>query len=249
MVALEAPPPAARCLRARATSCPQAAWLRLSETWFFRIDLPAGLDGKRRRRRVRRFATESEVRRALAQAKVDIDAGRLRHTVRQTVGDPANEWLEAVRPNRKASTFSNGGWLMRAYVGVRGSAQSAWTASCQPDVQKLYSELRSSGAQGWEAPVRNSGPQHPWGPAQRPQLDGRSSQFASHASRAYTRSSYICCSAGLPSRDSHDVDQVLRCFGHFPPFAQLLPFDVAHIRFGTSRDPRQPPKNQGAKPG
>ena len=197
MVALEAPPPAARCLRARATSCPQAAWLRLSETWFFRIDLPAGLDGKRRRRRVRCFATESEVRRALAQAKVDIDAGRLRHAVRQTVGDPANEWLEAVRPNRKASTFSNGGWLMRAYVVPRVGPirlDRLLPTRC-PEVVLRAAQF---GCSRWEAPVRNSGPQHPWGPAQRPQLDGESSQFASHASRAYTRSSYICCSAGLP---------------------------------------------------
>ena len=51
--------------------------------------------------------TEREARRALAQAKVDIDAGRLRYGARRTVGDLATEWLEAVRPNRKASTFSN----------------------------------------------------------------------------------------------------------------------------------------------
>ena len=54
-----------------------------------------------------------------AQAKVDIDAGRLRHEARCTVGDLANEWLEAVRPNRKASTFSTWDRLMRAYVVPR----------------------------------------------------------------------------------------------------------------------------------
>jgi hypothetical protein len=43
-------------------------------------------------------------RRALAQAKVDIDAGRLRHGLRRTVADLAAEWLDAVQPNRKAST-------------------------------------------------------------------------------------------------------------------------------------------------
>ena len=43
------------------------------------------------------------------RSKVDIDTGRLR----RTVAELAAEWLEAVRPNRKASTFSNYGWLMR----------------------------------------------------------------------------------------------------------------------------------------
>ena len=100
---------------------------RRGETWFFRIDLPDGLDGKRRQKRVSGFATERQARRALAQAKVDIDAGRLRHEARCTVGDLANEWFEAVRPNRKASTFSNWDRLMRAYV-VPASATLAWTA-------------------------------------------------------------------------------------------------------------------------
>jgi integrase len=82
---------------------------RRGESWFFRVDLPPGPDGKRRQKRVGGFATEREARRALAQSKVDIDTGRLR----RTVAELAAEWLEAVRPNRKASTFSNYGWLMR----------------------------------------------------------------------------------------------------------------------------------------
>ncbi len=92
---------------------------RRGESWFFRVDLPVGADGKRRQRRISGFATEREARRALAQTKVDIDIGRLRYGPRRTVADLASEWLEAVRPNRKASTFSNYGWLMRAYVVPR----------------------------------------------------------------------------------------------------------------------------------
>jgi integrase len=120
---------------------------RRGESWFFRVDLPPDRDGKRRQKRVSGFATEREARRALAQAKVDIDTGRLRHGARRTVADLATEWLEAVRPNRKASTFSNYGWLMRAYVVPR-IGPVRLDRLTPPDIQKLYSELRSSGGQG-----------------------------------------------------------------------------------------------------
>ncbi len=117
---------------------------RRGDSWFFRIDLPPGPDGKRRQRRASGFASERAARRALAQTKVDIDAGRLRHGPRRTVADLAAEWLEAVQPNRKASTFSNYGWLMRAYVVPRIGRVRLDRLS-PADVQKLYSELRASG--------------------------------------------------------------------------------------------------------
>lgn len=120
---------------------------RRGESWYFRVDLPVGADGKRRQTRVSGFATEREARRALAQAKVDMGSGRLRYGPRRTVADLADEWLEAVRPNRKASTFSNYGWLMRAYVVPRiGPARLDRLTPA--DVQKLYSELRRCGGQG-----------------------------------------------------------------------------------------------------
>jgi integrase len=120
---------------------------RRGDSWFFRIDLPPGADGKRRQRRVSGFATERAARRALAQTKVDIDAGRLRHGPRRTVADLAAEWLEVVRPNRKASTVNNYEWLMRAYVVPRiGSVRLDRLSPA--DVQKLYSDLHHSGGQG-----------------------------------------------------------------------------------------------------
>jgi len=123
---------------------------RRGESWFFRIDLPVGPDGKRRQRRASGFATEREARKALAQAKVDIDAGRLSHGAKRTVADLASEWLEAVRPNRKASTFSNYGWLMRAYVVPRiGRIQL--NRLSPTDIQKLYSDLRASGGRDGRA--------------------------------------------------------------------------------------------------
>jgi integrase len=120
---------------------------RRGETWFFRVDLPPSPDGKRRQRRVGGFGTEREARRALAQAKVDIDSGRLRYGARRTVGDLATEWLEAVRPNRKASTFSNYGWLMRAYIVPR-VGRARLDRLTPADIQKFYSELRVSDGQG-----------------------------------------------------------------------------------------------------
>ena len=78
---------------------------------------------------------------------MDIDGGRLRHEARCTVGDLANEWLEAVRPNRKASTFSNWDRLMRAYVVPRVGHVRLDRLS-PAVVQRLYSELRSAGARG-----------------------------------------------------------------------------------------------------
>lgn len=120
---------------------------RRGESWFFRVDLPPGPDGKRRQKRVGGFATEREARRALVQSKGDIDTGKLRYGARRTVAELAAEWLEAVRPNRKASTFSNYGWLMRAYVVPRiGPARLDRLTPA--DIQKLYSDLRSSGGQG-----------------------------------------------------------------------------------------------------
>src|ERR1700722_12712412 len=85
---------------------------RRGDSWFFRIDLPPGPDGQRRQRRAGGFATDREARRALGPTKGDIDSGRFRPGARRTVGDLAAEWLETVRPCRKASTFSNYGWLM-----------------------------------------------------------------------------------------------------------------------------------------
>jgi hypothetical protein len=64
---------------------------RRGDSWFFRIDLPPGPDGKRRVLRASSFGTEREARRALAQAKVDIDAGRLRHGPQRAVADLAAE--------------------------------------------------------------------------------------------------------------------------------------------------------------
>jgi integrase len=120
---------------------------RRGDSWFFRIDLPSGPDGKRRQRRASGFATEREARHALAQARVDIDAGRLRHGPRRTVADLAAEWLKAVQPNRKVSTFNNYGWLMRAYVAPR-IGRIRLDRLSPADVQQLYSDLRASGGRG-----------------------------------------------------------------------------------------------------
>ena len=98
----------------------------------------------------------------LGQSKVEIDTGRLRHGARRTVADLAAEWLEAVHPNRKASTFSNYGWLMRAmwYPGLEGFdwiASRLISRSCTPSC--------AARAVGEGALAGHPGPQHPSGPA------------------------------------------------------------------------------------
>ena len=117
------------------------------ESWFFRLDLPAGPDGRRRQKRVSGFRSEREARRALAQAKVDVDTGRLRHSPLRTVADLAQEWLAAVEPNRKASTVANYRMLMNAYVVPRIGA-TRLDRLTPGDVQSLYADLRSSGGRG-----------------------------------------------------------------------------------------------------
>jgi integrase len=120
---------------------------RRGNSWFFRIDLPPGADSRRRQRRVSGFATERAARRALAQTKVDIDAARLRHGPRRTVAELAEEWLEAVQPNRKASTFSNYSWLMRAYVVPRiGPVRLDGLSPA--DIQTFYADLHESSGRG-----------------------------------------------------------------------------------------------------
>lgn len=117
------------------------------ESWFFRLDLPAGPDGRRRQKRASGFRTEREARRALAQAKVDVDTGRLRHSPLRTVGDLAQEWLEAVEPNRKASTVANYRMLMQAYVVPKIGAIRLDRLT-PTNIQSLYADLRSSGGRG-----------------------------------------------------------------------------------------------------
>ncbi len=77
---------------------------------------------------------------------MDIDAGRLRHEARCIVGDLANEWLEAVHPNRKASTFSNWERLMRAYVVRTVSKIEDKTTTSTVLLSGWWAGDRSSGA-------------------------------------------------------------------------------------------------------
>jgi integrase len=76
---------------------------------------------------------------------VDVASGRWRHSTAVTVADLAAEWLKAVEPNRKASTVANYRMLMDAYVLPRMGAARLDRLSAS-DVQRLYGDLRSSGA-------------------------------------------------------------------------------------------------------
>jgi integrase len=113
-------------------------------TWFFRVDLPPGPDGRRHQKRVGGFPTERAARKALAQARVDVDSGRLRHVPQKRVDGFVTEWLDAVTPNRKASTAANYRILMEAYVLPRIGKMRLDRLS-PADIQRLYTELRERG--------------------------------------------------------------------------------------------------------
>ena len=115
-------------------------------SWFYRLDLPPGPDGRRRQKRVGGFRTEREAKRALAQSAVDVSQGRLRYARARTLADLAGEWLEVVAPNRKASTVANYRVLVDAYLVPRiGSKRLDRLTSA--DIQRFYAELRTSGGQ------------------------------------------------------------------------------------------------------
>lgn len=58
---------------------------RRGDSWYYRLDLPPGPDGRRRQKRVSGFPTEREARKALAKAAVDVQEGRLRYAPMKTV--------------------------------------------------------------------------------------------------------------------------------------------------------------------
>ncbi|MHB1533359.1 MAG: tyrosine-type recombinase/integrase [Acidimicrobiales bacterium] len=120
---------------------------RRGSSWFYRVDLPAGVDGRRRQKRVGGFRTEREARRAHAAAVVDVSRGTLRYSPARTFAELAAEWLEAVAPNRKASTAANYALLVNAYLVPRLGSRRLDRLSAS-DIQHLYAELRSSGGRG-----------------------------------------------------------------------------------------------------
>ncbi|HUC38224.1 MAG TPA: tyrosine-type recombinase/integrase [Acidimicrobiales bacterium] len=112
--------------------------------WFYRFDLPPGPDGRRHQKRVSGFPTERDARRALGRAKLDVADGRMRHFAGRTVSDLVGEWLEAVSPNRKATTVANYAMLTKAYIAPRIGEQRLDRLT-PADIQKLYGELRRRG--------------------------------------------------------------------------------------------------------
>ena len=112
--------------------------------------------------------TEREARRALAQAKVDIDAGRLRYGPggRWPTWRPSG-WRRSRRTGRRRRSATTG-WLMRAYVVPRSGAAGS-TASRQRMSRSCTRAARPR-AVGRAAAVGHPGSQHPPGAAQRPRL-------------------------------------------------------------------------------
>lgn len=122
---------------------------RRGEPWYFRVDLPVGAEAGDGRGGSAALPPDVKLDGPWRRPRWTSAPGKLRYGPRRTVADLAAEWLEAVRPNRKASTFSNYGWLMRAYVVPR-IGPAPLDRLTPADVQKLCSELRRCGGQGGE---------------------------------------------------------------------------------------------------
>jgi integrase len=117
---------------------------RRGHTWFYRLDSPPGLDGRRHQKRVGGFRTEREARNALANASVAKADGRLRHAQAKTFGDLTSEWLVAIGPNRKLTTMSNYRLIVETYLTPRIGTVRLDRLSA-PLIQQLYVDLRSGG--------------------------------------------------------------------------------------------------------
>jgi integrase len=120
---------------------------RRGATWYYRVELPPDLNGRRRQKRVGGFRTERDARNALSKACVDVLDGRLQYMPTRTVEMLADEWLDAVGPNRKATTAANYRMLVAAYIvpNIGSRRLDRLTVS---DIQRLYSQLRRSGGRG-----------------------------------------------------------------------------------------------------
>lgn len=117
---------------------------RRGDTWFYRVELPPGPDGRRRQKRVGGFATERQAKAALAAAQVEVSRGRLHYAPVRTFADLAEEWLAVVGPNRKETTLANYRTLVSAYLLPNlGAVRLDRLSTAQ--IQRLYVQLRSGG--------------------------------------------------------------------------------------------------------
>jgi integrase len=121
---------------------------RKNKRWYVDVDLPAGPDGKRRRRGVGGFRTKREAKAAEAEALRRIRDGVFVEPSRLTVGAYLTEmWLPAMSSQVRATTLGGYRHNVRAYLVPRLGdipLQRLTTAR----VGAFYGELVASGGKG-----------------------------------------------------------------------------------------------------
>jgi integrase len=121
---------------------------RKNKRWYVDVDLPAGPDGKRRRRGVGGFKTKREAKAAEAEALRRIRDGVFVEPSRLTVGAYLTEmWLPSIASQVRPTTLGGYRHNVRAYVVPRLGdipLQRLTTAR----VGAFYGELVSSGGKG-----------------------------------------------------------------------------------------------------
>jgi integrase len=120
---------------------------RKNQRWYVQVDVPAGPDGKRRRRSVGGFRTKREAKAAEAEALRRIRDGVLVEPSRLTVGAYLTElWLPSMASQVRATTLGGYRHNVRAYIVPRLGdipLQRLTTAR----VGAFYGELVASGGQ------------------------------------------------------------------------------------------------------
>ena len=120
---------------------------RKNQRWYVQVDVPAGPDGKRRRRSVGGFRTKREAKAAEAEALRRIRDGVLVEPSRLTVGAYLTElWLPSMASQVRATTLGGYRHNVRAYIVPRlGDILLQRLSTAR--VGAFYGELVASGGQ------------------------------------------------------------------------------------------------------
>ena len=98
-------------------SCPKLKTDSRHGGWYGRYEAPPGPDGRRRQPRIGPFSTEREAARALTKAVGEVDAGTHAADRKLPVAAYLGRWLDDVKPNLKARTWSSYEEAVRLYFG------------------------------------------------------------------------------------------------------------------------------------
>jgi len=124
--------------------------------WMFVIDMPAGL-GRRKQVRRRGFKTKREAETALQELQHDTRTGGYVAPSKQTLEHFLGEWLQAIRPTVRPSTWASYDRNMRVHVVPR-IGDIPLQGVDAGTISKLYGDLMADGHRGVNGYARPSSP-------------------------------------------------------------------------------------------